>query len=85
MMGTDGFIWLECFVTGIVPREACDLEVCAMALSGWALCMAGSKPPEKFGEAMVVIGQRLNILPLAENVSKLADKPMAEREEASDA
>lgn len=41
----------------------------AMGLTNWANCMAGNKPPEYFGEMMVVIGQKLGIVPTPDNFS----------------
>jgi hypothetical protein len=43
----------------------------AMALVSWAHCNAGNTPPEYFGEMMVVIGDKLGILPTPEKVQEL--------------
>mgnify|MGYP001566966813 CR=1 FL=1 len=56
--------WPEPFVTGEIPAETgnkADTTLCAYALCAWALCMAGNKPPAKFGVAMVKISRRLGI------------------------
>jgi len=53
---------------------------CACALSAWACCMRGSKPPEKFGWGMIALADwaGLSVADLQpENAKKVADKALA--------
>lgn len=34
-------MWPECFLTGIVPDDLSDAELCAHTLTGWANCESG--------------------------------------------
>ena len=65
-------IWDEIFITGNVP-ELTEKEICAKALGAWGNCSI-SKPPEKFGEAMAKIGQRLGIAPMPDKIIDYAKK-----------
>jgi hypothetical protein len=68
------FMWPECFITGIVDTRKPNLALCADALTGWANCMAGQKPPEKFGDAMAKISMRLGIAGTPENFMAYAEQ-----------
>lgn len=57
-----------------VKAETNKAKLTAIALDSWANCMAGNKPPEWFGEMMVIIGERLGISPTAENVMAYAKR-----------
>lgn len=35
--------------------------ICAKALCDWGICMAGTRPPTKFGEGMVQVSQLLGV------------------------
>ena len=47
-------------------------RVCAWALSEWAHCSMGAKPPEYFGMSMVVAGERLGIIATSDNLMAYA-------------
>lgn len=67
-------IWNEIFETGIIPKGITEANLCGIGIAGWATCMMSkdSPIPEKFGEGMVAIGQRLGISPTVENLESLA-------------
>ena len=69
-------IFPEIFITGKLPENWTQKSLVADALCGWACCMGGAKPPEKFGEGMVLIGSKLGISATPDNISKFADKIM---------
>jgi hypothetical protein len=50
------------------------MHLCAYGLQAWALVHAGGKLPGNFGEVMVLVSSRLNILGTAESFSEHADK-----------
>lgn len=69
-------IWPEVFTTGKIYTVSKEGKAQAVAdgLCGWANCMSGNTPPPEFGEGMTQIGSFLGIVPLAENLHKLADE-----------
>lgn len=44
----------------------------ADGLSAWGVCMAGNKPPENFGFAMVKIGKIVGVLATPENLMEVS-------------
>lgn len=81
MIPTFEYIVPEVFKTGVLNHDATPkgkLLACADGLSGWAYCMAGNDPPEKFGEGMAAIGHLLGVTPLPENLSRYADEHLNE-------
>lgn len=54
--------------------------LCADGLMAWANCMAGAEPIESFGEVLVLIGEKLNIMPTAENLSAYSKQWLAEND-----
>lgn len=48
--------------------------VCAMALTNWGHTHMGITPPPDFGEAMVVAGNKLGIVPMPDNFRKYAEE-----------
>ena len=65
-------IWPEVFTTGIVEGKS-KAELCADGLSAWALCMAGNRPPENFGDVIVKISSKLEILGTPESFMEWAN------------
>ncbi len=78
------------FETGEISSEMADLVeqgsntakavACACALSAWAYCLAGNKPPEKFGFGMIALAKwsGLEVIDLQkENAGKVADRALA--------
>lgn len=61
------------FIEGVMPQEATKELLIADGLEGWALCMSGNKPPEKFGMGMALISQVLGS-GLPEDLSKMANE-----------
>jgi hypothetical protein len=55
--------WPQCFIDGQIPADRSNKALCADALTAWANCMAGHKPPETFGVTMQAIGVRLGCTP----------------------
>ncbi len=49
------YIWPDIFETGNIDGRE-DAALCADGLEAWGCCMAGSAPPESFGDVMVKIG-----------------------------
>lgn len=55
----------------------------AMALMMWANCMAKNTPPADFGDTMVIIGEKLGVSPVPDEIKRLADEWKAEHERHS--
>ena len=55
----------------------------AMGLVMWANCMAKNTPPAYFGETMVIIGEKLGVSPVPDEIKRLADEWQAEHERHS--
>lgn len=72
------YIWPEIFMTGEKPKNYTREQAIADGLCGWAICMSGEEPCEKFGEGMVEIGSVVGCT-LPEQLSKEADKILKER------
>lgn len=66
--------------TGKIPKDASRESVIASALSDWACCVAGSKPPEKFGIGMVQVSIYLGTFATPDNLSLLADEIINQKE-----
>ena len=47
-------------------------QALADGLSAWGICMAGNKPPQNFGLAMVKIGKIVGVLATPENLMEVA-------------
>ena len=77
---TSNYIWPEVFKTGGAnypkTHEGRGAAL-ADANSGWAICMSGEMPPEKFGEGMVAISQYLGEDVSPENVKKMSEEYLA--------
>ena len=75
-------IWPECFVTGDLPEGRSDAQLCADALTAWAHCHAGKELsgeiPEKFGEVMVKIANRLGVTGTPESFSEWSQRWLEE-------
>jgi hypothetical protein len=65
-------IFPNVFHTGILGTQDKSIA-CAYGLEGWACCLMGSMPPEKFGQGMASIGNLLEITPTMDNLMKYAD------------
>lgn len=61
------------FITGKLPASFSKKSLIADGLCGWGCCMAGAKPPDKFGEGMALIAIKLGTA-TPEGLSKLADE-----------
>ena len=72
----NGYIWPEIFVTGIIPDNYPKELLCADGLCAWGICMAGSNIniPEKFGEVMFEISQRLGVSATDSSLMKYAER-----------
>lgn len=66
-------VWPEVFMTGKLTSQD-ERSAIADGLVGWANCQMGSKPPEKFGEGMVAIGQLLGISATGEKLMEYSEK-----------
>jgi hypothetical protein len=64
----------EIFNTGIIPEDRSKLALLADGLTAWGICMTGTAPTKHFGDVLVIIGNKLNVSPTAENLSMLFDK-----------
>ena len=49
------YIFPEILITGKLPENWSKESLIVDGLSGWACCMAGAEPPEKFGAGMALI------------------------------
>lgn len=56
-----------------------DIMLCANGLSAWGCC-ALETPPKSFGMFMVVVGERLGISPLGDNLMVYSDNFLSNRE-----
>lgn len=74
--------WPECFVTGGIPEGRLDAQLCADALRAWGNCQAGKELageiPEKFGEVMVKIANRLGVTGTPESFSEWSQRWLEE-------
>ncbi len=78
------YIWPEIFTGELTveqriaqgkTRDQGLVALCADGLCAWANCMAGNKPPARFGDVMVEIGKAVGVSPHPpENLSKRADE-----------
>ena len=57
-----------------VTEEHYKASICAKALCDWGNCMAGNRPPQKFGEGMVQVSQLLGVPASLESLMEYADK-----------
>lgn len=81
-------VWDNVFLTGKIKSDFADnYEIgstqakaysCATALGGWANCMSGNSPPEKFGDGMLALARYGDIdaatIGSPEKISELAKK-----------
>ena len=72
------FIFPDIFITGELPTNWSISSLIADGLCGWANCMSGAKPPEKFGEGMALIGRKVGVA-TPDGLSELADKLLAKK------
>ena len=63
----------EIFLTGKLPENWSKESLIADGLVGWGCCMAGAKPPEKFGQGMILITSKVGIA-TPDRLSELADE-----------
>ena len=70
----------EISITGQLPEKREDVSeehykasICAKALGDWGNCMAGNRPPQKFGEGMVQVSQLLGVSASPESLKEYAD------------
>lgn len=70
----------EISITGQLPEKREDVSeehykasICAKALMDWGVCMAGTRPPQKFGEGMVQVSKLLGVSASPESLKKYAD------------
>ena len=68
----------EILMTGKLPANWSKESLIADGLCGWGCCMAGAKPPEKFGEGMALIGSKVGVA-TPDGLSELADKLLAKK------
>lgn len=73
-------IFPEIFNTGVLPENYNKESLIADGLCGWACCIVGAKPPEKFGEGMTSIARILGTA-TPDGLYKLADKYLAEKKD----
>jgi hypothetical protein len=71
-------IFPEILTTGKLPKEWSKESLIADGLCGWGCCMAGNKPPEKFGEGMALISTIVGTAS-PDGLSKLADEFLKSR------
>lgn len=76
----DGYQFPDIFITGEYPEGWTKESLIADGLCGWGCCMAGSKPPEKFGVGMTLISKVVGTA-LPEGLSKLADEMILKKQE----
>jgi len=81
-----GFIWPEIFGCDD-PRKLAnkmtDADLCADGLTGWGICMSGCKPTASFGDAMVIIAERLGSA-TSDSLMQWADEHFPDKLVASD-
>lgn len=75
------FIFDNVFHTGEFKPKTKDteLEAIATSLGGWANCMAGAKPPEKFGAGMAALSRYIHTSMIPEDLSERADYLMRKK------
>jgi hypothetical protein len=66
------------FITGKLPENWTKKSLIAKGLTGWGCCMAGAKPPEKFGEGMALISNKVGTS-TPDGLSELANKMSAKK------
>ena len=89
----DAAMWPSVFVTGQVEDSIVSsveagspdakIMACADALLAWAHCMAGNKPPEKFGVSMIALAKWAGLSVedlLAKNAHAVASAAIAARD-----
>ena len=86
-------MWPPVFITGQVDADTfpseeagspeAKIKACADALLAWAHCMAGNKPPEKFGVGMIALAKWAGLSVedlLAKNAHAVASAAIAARD-----
>ena len=70
----------EISITGQLPEKREDVteehykaSICAKALGDWGICMAGTRPPQKFGEGMVEVRKLLGVSSDPDSLMEYAD------------
>lgn len=76
-----GFQYSEISITGQLPKKRDNVSeedykasICADALMDWAICIAGDKPPQKFGEGMVEVHKLLGVSATPESLKEYGKK-----------
>jgi hypothetical protein len=64
------------YTIGDIEKEEDKASLVAMGLEMWGNCHL-QRPPEYFGKAMVLLGEKLGISPTQEEITKLADEILA--------
>ncbi len=71
-------IFPEICITGQLPKGWSRESLIADGLGAWGCCYAGAKPPEKFGEGMALIAEKVGTA-LPDELSKLADEFLSKK------
>jgi hypothetical protein len=58
-MNKENYLFPEIFKTGNLPDNWNKESLIAAGLEAWGCCFAGAKLPDKFGEGMALIHQKL--------------------------